>query len=135
MLVVSSSYPTKLTSPSFTITQSCISIAVAARLRVFCCCKAFSKPASSTVKLFSAAINVVRSIGKPNVSNSSKAASPFITPLSLEIFTRSSIFFNPLSNVLKKASSSSFITLATKSCWANSSGKTVANCSAITGSN
>ena len=129
------SYPTKLTLPSFTICQSSVSIAVAARERSFCCFNAASKPASSTLKLFSCAINLVRSMGKPKVSSNSKAASPFIFLEVAAFNIMSSIFFKPLSNVLKNASSSSFITFATNSSCAFNSGKTCSNCVAITGNN
>ena len=119
--------------PSLIICQSSVSKAVAARLRSFCCFISDSKPASSTVTLFSEAISLVRSIGNPKVSSNSKASVPLIIVVDALIIL--SIFFKPLSSVLKNASSSSLITFPTNSCCCINSGKTVSNCIAITGNN
>ena len=108
-------------------------------------------------------MRIVKSKGNPNVSKSSKAifpesillyskyASPFscksfalegscdkiTSPNSLDCLSTKYEFNRsiPLPNVLKNASSSSLITLPTKSCCCINSGKTVSNCFAITGSN
>ena len=134
---------------SFTVTQSSVSKTAAERLRSFCCFISTAKPASSIVNPFSFAINFVKSNGKPKVSYNSNTVFPaiafaFITTastesvefaLSLALAKISSILFRPLSNVLKKASSSSFTTLLTKSNCCINSGKTLSNCFAITGNN
>ena len=127
-------YPTNLVSTSsVTCIQSPVSMAVAARLLFFCCNISFSNPASSTSKSFSLAINLVKSTGKPKVSNNSNTNFPSMVAPFECVFTISSMRFNPFSNVLKNPSSSSFTTLVTKSNCPVNSGKTFSNCFANKG--
>jgi hypothetical protein len=85
--------------------------------------------------------NIYQGTNAPNVKynavvvGTSNAAAPSMVPDCFACSRISSIFFNPLPNVRRNVSSSSFTTFAMNPSWACSSGKTSLNCSARPGSN